>query len=122
MHTIYEWLLHNTENQGNYYTILNSHHTALPNQKEVITAMARGPEFNVVHLYIYPGSSDDSVTKDWYTAHKLLQKYAFADPNAVIDYLATGQIPESMPAQNSGGIQLLLGTSQSEAGAISFEQ
>ncbi|ADB37323.1 hypothetical protein [Spirosoma linguale] len=122
MDAVYEWLLHSTGNEGNFYTILNSHRAGGQGSEKVITVMARQPDFKVVNLLITPkqGNGADAFLTEWSKAHTQQQQLSFAGPVEVIDYLATSKVSGSGLAD--GSIQVLVGTPSGEAGAITFDR
>ncbi|MCX6215060.1 hypothetical protein [Spirosoma sp.] len=122
MDAVYEWLLHSTGNEGNFYTILNSHQAAGQGREKVITVMARQPDFKVVNLLItHKHANDaDSFLTEWSKEHTQQQQLSFADPAEVIDYLATGKVSGS--GLVDGSVQVLVGTPAGEAGTITFER
>lgn len=118
METIYDWLLHNTENAGNFYTILNTRRDG----SDSLEVMARSPDFTIVNLFIHDTKNTDSAAGQ--SAESSDQtpgnSYVFSDEQQVIAYLAEGKTPESQPTDDDTGIRVLVAEPKGEAGDITF--
>ena len=114
MQTLYDWLLYNTEDAGNYYTILNTKR----DETGGLTIMARSSDFTIVNLLIRAsessGSSDNRLDK------MPGDRYLFADEHQVIAYLTDGKIPEAQPSGDATGIHVLVTEPAGAAGDITF--
>lgn len=112
METLYDWLLHNTGNAGNYYTILNTQRDGA----DSLEIMARSSDFNVVNLVIrtLKNTGGSSLDKDSESS------YVFADEQQLIDFLIGGKTPESQLAEDTNGIYVLITEPDGAAGDITF--
>ncbi|GAB4025657.1 hypothetical protein [Spirosoma koreense] len=117
METLYDWLLHNTGNAGNYYTILNTKHDT----SGWLEIMARTTDFRIVNLFVQDlqtsGSADQ---KPGSLPTDLSAQYTFSDEQQVIAYLAEGKTPDAQGAESQGGLHLLVAEPQGESGSIIF--
>ncbi len=122
METIYNWLLHNTGNEGNYYTILNSQHTTMPEGTDYLSVMARLADFKVKDLLIYAGQKGEYPTAkpDWLAGKVQPESLTFGNPQEVIDYLSTGKTAEPVAPANAENIQVLVVEPIGAAGEITF--
>ncbi|MBD2757213.1 hypothetical protein [Spirosoma validum] len=111
METIYDWLLHNTGNTGNYYTILNTQR----DESDGLDVMVRSADFKVVNLLIH-----DAQNSDFSGGKSLENSYVFGDEQQVISFLIDGKTPESQPDKNTAGISVLVTEPAGEAGDVTF--
>ncbi|QIP14269.1 hypothetical protein G8759_17430 [Spirosoma aureum] len=119
MESIYIWLLENTGNEGNYYTILNNRRENLSEQSAYLEIMARrSADFTVVNLLVFSGDLTDIPEKKHY--EHPLEQCRFGNEQQVIVYLATGKKPEIAASDDIAGIQVLLVEPAGEAGTITF--
>ncbi|GAB3566524.1 hypothetical protein GCM10027578_15570 [Spirosoma luteolum] len=88
MESIYDWLLHNIGNEGNYLTILNTHRSG--DTLTQLDVMARTKAFQPVDLLITPADAPAPATEKTELAH-----YTFAGPDDLIEWLATGSTPQT---------------------------
>ena len=118
METLYDWLLHNTGNAGNYYTILNVQH----DEAGYLDVMARTADFKVVNLFIYEAqlaeASESRLNNLSSEAPK--NKYGFSDEQQVISYLAQGKTPEPQQPDTTTGLRVLVAEPTAEAGSVTF--
>ena len=110
METLYNWLLHNTGNEGNHLTILNVHRQTDDDDASIaqFAVMARTGDFEIVNLLIHPISETNlpAAETDELTGRTVKQTYYFADEDQVIAYLAEGQTNDA--TANSSGISVLV--------------
>lgn len=111
METIYDWLLHNTGNAGNYYTILNTQR----DEPDGLDIMARSSDFKVVNLLI-----QNTQTSGLSVDKSSGSDYTFSNEQQVINFLATGKTPESQPDKNAGSISVFVQEPTGEAGEVTF--
>lgn len=118
METLYNWLLHNTENAGNYYTILNTYRDG-PDSLEV---MAQSPDFRIVNLFIHDTGNPDSPGSqpEPFTSKASAKRYLFSDEQQVIVYLTEGETPDPQNTDNTSGIRVFIAEPDGEAGDITF--
>lgn len=83
MESMYDWLLHNVGNEGNYLTILNVHRSG--DTLTQLDVMARTNAFQTVDLVITPTDAPAPATEK-----TELARYAFAGPDELIEWLETG--------------------------------
>lgn len=97
METIYNWLLHNTGNEANVFTILNVQRQTDTEGLSTLEIMARTKDFRRVNLLVEPikkTNSPDSEA-DESTGQVPDNTYTFADEDQVIAYLAEGETGQS---------------------------
>ncbi|MFD2933878.1 hypothetical protein [Spirosoma flavum] len=115
METIYNWLLHNTGNEGNYYTILNSQRNTRPEGANHLSVMVRTTDFKVMDLFIYTGQMDGASG-----VNTQQESLTFVTEQQVIDYLSTGKITEALSPTDSDTIRVLIADPAGESGDITF--
>jgi hypothetical protein len=119
MESIYIWLLENTGNEGNYYTILNTRRGNPSKQSAYLEIMARrSADFTIVNLLVFSSNLTDLPEKKRY--EHPIEQYRFDNEQQVIDYLATGKKPEMSASEETTGIQVLIVEPNDEAGTITF--
>ncbi|GAB2539315.1 hypothetical protein [Spirosoma aerophilum] len=122
MKTIYEWLLHNIGNEANFYTILNCQRSEASELDEYIRVMARTKEFKVLNMVLGGQSKVDSLENisglSSGEAHS--QPVELADEQAVIHYLATGEVKNGSAGNTASGIRLWVVEPGGAAGEVSF--
>ena len=115
MQTIYDWLLYNTGNEGNYYTILNSQRTTTPEGTDSLTIMARLSDFTSKNLHIHAGQVQ---------AQSLVntqpERLLFSNEQQVIHYLATGQTADSRVPTDGVVLQVFIREPTGQLGEITF--
>lgn len=118
MDTLYDWLLHNTGNAGNYYTILNTQR----GESGSLEVMARSSDFNIVNLFIHDTQNADLSTNqsDELSDKASKSSYIFSGEQQVIAYLTDGTIPESQDPGGSTDIRISVTEPDGEAGDITF--
>lgn len=118
METIYDWLLHNTGNEGNYYTILNPQRNGI----DSLDVMARTKNFDVVNLLIRNTQYTDLSATGSTEAPGRGQagEYNFGDEQQVINFLAEGKTPDSQTAGTGNGIHVLVTEPVGNAGDVTF--
>lgn len=117
METLYDWLLYNTGNAANYYTILNTQRDQAGN----LDVMIRSSDFKVLNLFIY--DSQGTVSQDRlheFPGEALKDQYLFSDEQQVIAYLSEGKMPESKQNDTGTGIQVFVAEPTSESGDVTF--
>ncbi|WP_420147930.1 hypothetical protein [Spirosoma sp.] len=112
METLYDWLMHNTGNAGNFYTILNFQR----DQTDSLEVMARTPDFKVVNLFVHPVQTADQHPSN----ETVKSKLGFSDEQEVIHYLADGKTPNSQQADGESSIVVLVMEPTDEAGSVTF--
>jgi hypothetical protein len=122
METIYDWLLHNTENAGNYYTILNSQHKTTPEEANYIDVMARDKEYSIVNLLIHylPTGESNEIRADHLHARTQQAVYSFQSEQEVIEYLSEGKIPELADRGTNPQLQITVLEPAGKSGTITF--
>ncbi|GAB3544806.1 hypothetical protein [Spirosoma fluminis] len=119
METIYEWLLHNTEDEGNYFTILNTKRHTQASESEYLDVMARSKDFTVVNLLIFPQQAADSaIDPTWLQGRTVADQYGFAAEQDVITFLRNGQTPNS--AGDTSGIGIAVLQPVGDTGTLTF--
>lgn len=113
METLYDWLLHNTGNAGNQYTILNTQR----NGTDSLEVMARSSDFNVVNLLIHESKQADAPGG---TPDKAGSSSFFRDEQQLIDFLISGNRPELQPTERMNGIRVFITEPDGAAGDITF--
>ncbi|MFD2571500.1 hypothetical protein ACFSUS_12700 [Spirosoma soli] len=122
METIYEWLLHNTGNEGSHVTILNVKRTTEPGTEELTHLDIRGrtKDFTIVNVAVYPvetansPDTEPSGLKD----EMLKESYFFRNDQQVIDFLCEGRVDQ---AQTDGpGVRLVVIEPANDASRITF--
>ncbi|GAB4044204.1 hypothetical protein [Spirosoma jeollabukense] len=119
METIYNWLLHNTGNEANVFTILNVQRQTDTEGLSTLEIMARTKDFRRVNLLVEPikktpspdseaDESTDQATDDTYT---------FADEDQVIAFLSEG---ESTHASQSAGIHVSITELPDDSETLAF--
>jgi hypothetical protein len=120
METVYEWLLHNTEDEGNYFTILNTKRHTEGQGSPYLDVMVRTKDFTVVNLNIYPKQSTDSpnLNTGRLQGRDVIQHLEFAGEQEVISYLCTGEA--SNPTTDSAGVVVDVLQPVGASGSITF--
>ena len=113
MEIIYNWLLHNTGNEGNFLTILNVQRQT-DDETTTIEVMACTKEFEIVNLLIKVSSSTDQVINLPDTV--LRESHFFANDNQVVAYLSAGETMNDEPSSQRLGVYVF--TPTSAAGGI----
>ncbi|UHG89256.1 hypothetical protein [Spirosoma oryzicola] len=117
METIYNWLLENTGNAGNYYTILNTNREGGAAESATLTIrVRRTDDFTVLNLLVSDGQKRESPESE--PGSQVIERYHFANEQAVIAYLASGQKPDE--ADSAKGIQVSVLEPTGEAGEVTF--
>ena len=118
METLYNWLLHNTENAGNHYTILNTHRHG----SDFLEVRVRSSDFRIVNLFIHATGNADSPANqsEQFFDKAPTEQYTFSDEQQVITYLAEGQIPDSQSSEKNTGIRVSVAEPDGDAGDITF--
>lgn len=114
MDTLYDWLLHNTGNAGNHYTILNTQR----GESGSLEVMARSSDFNVVNLFIH--DTQNSGLSANQSGEPSKNSYVFSGEQQVITYLTDGTMPESQDSGGSTDIRIFVTEPDGEAGDITF--
>lgn len=119
---IYNWLLHNTGNEGNYLTILNVQRQTDGAAIARLDVMARTKDFGIVNLLIQPArQANASAAESGELAGRAPKEtYYFADENQVIAYLADGQTDESAAATDASGIYVAVLEPADDTGGLTF--
>jgi hypothetical protein len=122
MKTIYEWLLYHMGNEANFYTILNCQRSESSEADEHLLVMARTKDFKIIHLVIggetgLASSGQESASAPDETRPQHLQ---FHNEQAVIHYLATGEVEQEESAASGSGVHVWVEEPKGEAGAITF--
>ena len=115
MQTIYDWLLYNTGNEGNYYTILNSQRTTTPEGTDSLTIMARLSDFTSKNLHIHAGQIKAHVSGSTQP-----ERLLFSNEQQVIHYLATGQTADSQVPTDGEVLQVIVREPTGQSGEITF--
>ncbi|QMW06766.1 hypothetical protein [Spirosoma foliorum] len=118
MESIYDWLLHNIGNEGNYLTILNVERHQTEGDVDRLDVMARTQDFNVLNLLIEEGSltNESSAFKE----RVLKESFSISDTDQVITYLSTGKLGYSPINSGSPAFHLFVLEPAGESGSISF--
>lgn len=118
METLYNWLLHNTENAGNCYTILNTHRETADH----LEVMARSWDFRIVNLSIHDTRNDHSPASqsEPFSDKESAEQYVFSYEQQVIAYLAEGQTSDSQNSESATGIRVFVTEPDGNAGGIAF--
>lgn len=116
METIYDWLLHNTGNEGNYYTILNTQR----NGTDRLDVMARTGDFDVINLLIRNTKYTDSSTTNPTEAsgRGRTDDYIFGDEQQVVIFLAEGKTSDSQTTGTGNGIRVSITEPVGKAGDV----
>jgi len=122
MDEIYNWLLQNTGNEGNFYTILNAQRRTKTAGPDYFDIMARTKKFTVVNLFIhYLASTDqEAIEPGQLDGRTPTESYSFSNEQQVIDYLAGGKIPELPDNNKDSRIQILVLEPVDGSGDITF--
>ncbi|GAB4020102.1 hypothetical protein GCM10028808_60130 [Spirosoma migulaei] len=119
METIYDWLLHNIGNEGNYLTILNVQRQLANNELDGLDVMARTKDFKVINLFIQPTIKQDSVSDEG-KGRTPKEDYFFGEPGQVITYLSEGKTIDLTADSASAHIHIGILEPVSNAGSVSF--
>ena len=118
MDVLYNWLLHNTGNEGNFLTVLNVQRHTEDGVTADLRVMARNKDFTIVNLLIKRGSE---TAQPAISQNETAQETHFFDSeNQVITYLSEGKIAESIAKPVSDGVNVHVFTPTSNVGEISF--
>jgi hypothetical protein len=120
METIYNWLLHSVENEGNYLTILNIQRQTNMEGISKLEIMARTKDFRRVNLFVEPVKKTNSPDSE---ADELTDKvagdnYTFADEDQVIAYLSEGKTTQS--SSKSEGIRVSIMELADDSDSLTF--
>ena len=118
METLYNWLLHNTENAGNYYTILNTHREGA----DYLEVMARSSDFRIVNLSIHDTRNDHSSAgqSEPFSKKPSAESYVFSHEQQVIAYLTDGKAPDPQNSDSATGIRVVVAEPDGDAGDVTF--
>ena len=121
MDTIYTWLLQNTGNEGNYYTILNAQRRTIEDGPDYVDVMVRTKDFTVLNLFIHdsPATGQEAIDPDQLHGRTKKDSYYFSNEEQVITYLSGGKTPELPDIKNSL-IQILVLEPIGGSGDITF--
>ncbi|UFH55712.1 hypothetical protein [Spirosoma sp. KNUC1025] len=118
METLYNWLLQNTGNAGNFYTILNTER----DKAGLLEVMARSSDFKIMNLFIYDGQTAESAENRLHAIpdESPTSNYVFGSEQQVIDFLAEGKASESESSGTATSIHVVLAEPTSETGTVTF--
>lgn len=108
METLYNWLLYNMGNEGNYLTILNVQRQPSDTGIDRLDVMARTSEFETVNLLIQPTDAPNTPTDEPVQSDRrtLRASYHFTGDDQVITYLTEGRTNESAAGAEASGIRV----------------
>lgn len=111
MEIIYNWLLHNTGNEGNHFTILNAQRQAEDGKAADIEVMARTKGFEIINLVIKAGLPTERPID--LPNRTLKENHFFADDNQVVAYLTEGRTANAESAQQGVSVYIFMPTPDS---------
>lgn len=122
METIYEWLLHNMGNEGNFLTILNVQRPADGATGQGLDVLARTKDFEVVNLLVQLVNTTSQI-EDEPTGRKgraIRETCLFRDEEQAIAYFSTGKTPASPTDASASAIQVFVLEPANDEGRIIF--
>lgn len=120
METLYNWLLLNTGNEGNYLTILNVQRQTDTDDSAIarLAVMARTGDFEIINLIIQ--SANGVKPTDELAGRTPKDSYHFATEDQAVAYLAEGQTSESSADTGSSGIAVFVLEPDDDSNGLTF--
>lgn len=119
METIYDWLLHNIGNEGNYLTILNVQRQLTSNELYGLDVMARTRNFEVINLLIQP-TQKQNLPSDDLKGRVIREDHFFGAVDQAIAYLSEGKTVDLTADSSAAPIHIRILEPVGDSGSVSF--